>query len=218
MGLFTDELAAFYEQELSGTPSEVLKIPVTYGEYAEWQLAAVESEGLQAQIDFWCGELAGAPQLLELPTDRPRPREQLVAGASTAVPLADDFTKAVRDAARREGVTVFCFLLASWVVPLHRYSGAEDICIAVPVAGRNQVEIEKLIGLFVSLLVLRVDLSGNPRFTDVLSRVQRALLDAQANQDLPFEGLVESSSHNEAWQSSLSAGDGDRLSSATEVP
>ncbi len=191
MGLFADELAAFYEQELNGSRAEPPETTIEYGEYVEWQLTAVGSDQLQAQIDFWRKRLAGAPQLLELPSDRPRPREQSLAGGSIPGLLPANLMKAVRQACQREGVSPFCFLLASFVALLHRYSGAEDICVAVPVAGRKHVEVEKLIGLFVSLQVARIDLSGNPQFRDLLSRVQSALLDAEANQDVPFEILVE---------------------------
>ena len=191
MGLFADELAAFYEQELNGTPGEAPETPIEYGEYAEWQLTAFESDHLQAQIDFWRKRLAGAPQLLELPSDRPRLRDQSLTAGSISDPLPPDLMKAVRAACQREGVTVFSFLLASFVTLLHRYSGAEDLCVAVPVAGRKQVEVENVIGLFASMQVARIDLSGNPRFRDVVSRVQSALLDCEENQDVPFEVLVE---------------------------
>jgi len=191
LGLFTDELAAFYQQELGAAPARVPELAVSYGDYAEWQLTAIESDELQAQIEFWCSRLAGAPPVLDLPSDRPRPREQSLGGASTSGALPEDLTTAVRELCYRHEVTPLCFFLAAFAVLLHRYSGAEDICVAVPAAGRNQLEIEKLIGLFVNLLVLRIDLSGNPRFVDILFRMQRALLDAHANQELPFEALVE---------------------------
>jgi len=191
LGMFTDELAAFYQQELGTAPANVPALALSYGDYAEWQSTAIESDELQAQVDFWRSRLAGAPAVLDLPSDRPRPRVQSLTGASTSAPLPEDLTSTVRALCNRHEVTPFCFFLSAFAVLLYRYSGAEDICVAVPVAGRNQLEIEKLIGLFVNLLVVRIDLSGDPRFLDVLYRVQRALLDAHANQELPFEALVE---------------------------
>jgi amino acid adenylation domain-containing protein len=191
VGLFTDELAAFYQQEIGAAPASLPELPLSYADYAEWQLSTIESDELQPQIAFWRNRLAGAPPVLDLPSDRPRPREQSMAGASTSGPLPDGLTSAAREVCNRHEVTPFCFFLAAFAVLLYRHSGVEDICIAVPVAGRNQLEIEKLIGLFVNLLVVRIDLSGNPRFVDVLLRTQRALLDAHANQELPFEAVVE---------------------------
>ena len=190
IGLFVDDLAAFYEEETGATPLGLLRLPVQYTDYAEWSRTALDSGELGAQLDYWRKRLSGAPHFLNLPADRSRPREQSLEVASQSCPLADDLTRGVSTICKEQQATMFSFFLAGSIILLSRYTRMEDICVGVPVSGRNQVELEGIIGLFVNLLVIRIDLSGDPRFTDILARVQRALIEAHANQDVSFEALV----------------------------
>src|SRR6185503_15308449 len=136
-------------------------------------------------------QLAGAPRVLELPTDRPRPAVQSYRGAQLPFRVEQEVKEALEELSRGEGVTMFMNLLAAWQTLLSRYSGAEDIVVGTPVAGRNQRETEELIGFFVNTLVLRTDLSGEPTFRELLGRVREVCLGAYAHQELPFEKLVD---------------------------
>ncbi len=137
------------------------------------------------------GSSAGAPRVLELPADRPRPAVQTFAGASLTVALPPLLGEGLRELCRREGATPFMVLLAAWAALLGRHAGQEDVLLGTPIAGRNRREIEGLIGFFVNTLVLRADLSGAPAFAELLRRVRRSALDGYTHQDVPFERLVE---------------------------
>ena len=146
---------------------------------------------LERQLDYWRKQLAGAPPLLELPTDRPRPATQTNHGSYRPVSLPPALVRRVRELSRREGVTPFMTLLAAFQTLLSRYSGQDDISVGTPIAGRGRVEVEGLVGLFVNTLVMRTDLSGEPSFRDLLKRVREVALGAYAHQDVPFEMLVD---------------------------
>src|SRR5262249_10796336 len=133
----------------------------------------------------------GAPPMLELPTDRPRPAVQSYRGARESFQVSLEVTQGLKELGRQEGATLFMLLLAAFQALLHRYSGQEDISVGSPIANRNRAEIEGLIGFFVNMLVLRTDLGGDPSFRELLSRVREVALNAYAHQDLPFEQLVE---------------------------
>src|SRR6185436_11734969 len=122
--------------------------------------------------DYWKGQLAGAPPLLELPTDRPRPPAQTFAGAHTSIQCTPALTDALKALSKREGTTLFMLLLAAFKLLLHRYTGQADIVVGTPVAGRDRVELEGLIGFFLNTLVLRTDLGGDPAFLELLGRVR----------------------------------------------
>ena len=162
-----------------------------YGDVAVWQRDWLSGEVLDAQLGWWRERLAGAPPLLELPTDRPRSAAPAVEGGSVAFVLPEETAAALRALSRREGATLFMTLLAAWQVLLSRWSGQDDVAVGTPVAGRTRLETEGLIGFFVNTLVLRTDLSGEPSFRDLLGRVREATLGAYAHQDVPFEKLVE---------------------------
>src|SRR5262249_7749107 len=146
---------------------------------------------LDEQLRYWREQLAGAPPLLELPTDRPRPASQSFRGAKLPFALSPELSEELGALGRREGTTLFMTLLTAWQVFLSRYSRQTDICVGTPIAGRTCSEVEGLIGFFVNTLVLRTDLSGDPPFTAALRRVKAVCLGAYAHQDLPFEKLVE---------------------------
>ncbi|HSF44133.1 MAG TPA: condensation domain-containing protein, partial [Thermoanaerobaculia bacterium] len=179
------ELAALY----GGSPLPGLA--VQYGDFAVWQRRRLDGPVLEGQLAGWKERLAGAPPLLELPTDRPRPPVRSSRGGRRAFAVAPDLAAALQDLATREGTTLFVLLLAAWQALLARITHQEDLVVGTPVAGRRQAETEALIGFFVNTLVLRADLAGDPPFRDFLARVHTGALDALSHQDLPFERLVE---------------------------
>ncbi|HEY9422995.1 MAG TPA: amino acid adenylation domain-containing protein, partial [Thermoanaerobaculia bacterium] len=191
MGVLLREVLALHEAFSQGLPSPLAELPVQYADFAVWQRSWLQGEVLDVQLDFWKQQLAGAPAVLELPLDRPRPAVQTFRGATRPLHLGLDLSEAVRDLCRREGVTPFMVLLAAWAVLLGRHAGQDDVLVGAPIAGRNRREIEGLIGFFVNTLVMRSDLSGTPSFGELLGRVRRTALDAFTHQDIPFERIVE---------------------------
>ncbi|HOR01271.1 MAG TPA: amino acid adenylation domain-containing protein [Anaerolineae bacterium] len=191
MGVLVGELAVLYQAFVAGEPSSLPELGVQYADYARWQRAWLRGEALERQLAYWKRQLAGSPPLLELPIDHPRPAVQSSRGATHAFTLERDLAEQLTALSRREGVTLFMTLLASFQALLARYTGQEDICIGTPIANRRRPELEGLIGFFVNTLVLRTDLSGDPTFRELLKRVRQVALDAYAHQDLPFEQLVE---------------------------
>jgi amino acid adenylation domain-containing protein len=191
MGILISEVASLYEAFTHGQPLPLKELPVQYSDYALWQCEWLQGEILDQQIAYWKEQLAGAPAVLDLPSDHPRPPVQTFSGAHQVFELPAALRDHLKELSRREGVTLFMTLLASFQALLYRYTAQDDICVGTPVAGRNRPEIEKLIGFFINTLVLRGDLSGNPRFNELLNRIQKICLGAFAHQDLPFEKLVE---------------------------
>lgn len=191
MGILYQELAALYEAFSTGKPFPLTPLPIQYADYADWQRQWLTGEVLSAQIEYWKKQLDGAPPVLELPTDRPRPAAQSNSGAKHFVSLSPSLTQSLKAISRASGVTLFMTLLAAFQTLLYRYCGQEDIVVGSPIAGRTQVETEGLIGFFVNTLVLRADLSSNPTFSELLERVRQMALGAYAHQDCPFEKLVE---------------------------
>ncbi|HEU0055422.1 MAG TPA: amino acid adenylation domain-containing protein, partial [Longimicrobium sp.] len=191
MGVLTGELAALYAAHHEGRDADLPALPVQYADYAAWQRRWVEGEVLRAQSDYWAETLAGAPELLELPTDRPRAGRMDPAGARVGVELDEALTAGLKSLAQRQGTTLFMTVLAGWAVVLGRLSGQDDVVIGTPVANRGRREIEGLIGFFVNTLALRVDLSGAPTAAELLERVKERTLAAQHHQDIPFEQVVE---------------------------
>jgi amino acid adenylation domain-containing protein len=191
MGVLVKEVAALYEAFAEGRPSPLAELPIQYADFAVWQREWLQGDALEGQLSYWREQLQGAPAVLELPTDRPRPPVQTFRGAHERFELEAGLTDALRALSRREGVTLFMTLLAAWQTLLARYSGQTDVVVGSPIANRNRRETESLIGFFVNTLVLRTDLSGDPTFKQLLSRVREVTLGAYAHQDLPFERLVE---------------------------
>jgi amino acid adenylation domain-containing protein len=191
MMILIQELASFYSQFTNGTSAELKTLPVQYADYAIWQRNWLTGEILDEQLNYWKSQLIGSPPLLELPTDRPRPAVKTFTGASLTFQLPDSLSVKIRELCKETGVTPYMFLLAAFQTLLFRYSNEEDISIGTAVANRSRPEIEQLIGFFVNTLVMRTDLSGNPGFTELLSRVREVTLGAYAHQDLPFEMLVD---------------------------
>ncbi|MGA9768828.1 MAG: amino acid adenylation domain-containing protein, partial [Blastocatellia bacterium] len=190
-GVFIREMAMLYEAYCNGDASPLAELPFQYADFAHWQSEWLRGEVLDAQSSYWKRQLGGSSQVLQLPTDRPRPAIQTFRGAEEEVELSLNLVASLEALARREGATLFMVLLAALDTLLYRYSGQEEILIGSPIANRNREEIEGLIGFFVNTLVLRADLSGAPSFRELLSRVREVTLGAYANQDVPFEKLVE---------------------------
>src|SRR5205085_1286409 len=149
----------------------------------------LQGEALAAHLDYWRQQLMGAPAVLELPTDRPRPAVNTYRGAKQSLALPADLCAALKALSEREDVTLFMTLLAAFQTLLARYAGQEEIVVGTPIANRNRTETEALIGFFVNTLVLRTDLTGDPTFRELLAHVREMALGAYAHQDLPFEKL-----------------------------
>ena len=162
-----------------------------YADFAAWQREWLAGDVLDGELQYWRDRLMGAPPVFELPADRPRPAVQSFRGAVRPLALPPELSAALTALSRREGATLFMTLVSAWSVLLSRYAGQSDFTLGTVVAGRHRLEIEGLIGFFVNTLVMRPDLSAEPCFTELLSRVRREALDAYAHQDLPFEKLVE---------------------------
>nr|WP_275900411.1 non-ribosomal peptide synthetase [Pyxidicoccus trucidator] len=191
MGLLVHEIAQLYSAFSQGRPSPLPELPLQYADYAVWQREWLRGEALDVQLGYWKQQLAGAPRLLELPTDLPRPAVQSLEGGIAPFSLGRPLTEAVKNLGQREGVTPFMVVLAAFQAVLARYSGQDDVCVGSPIAGRTRAETEGLIGFFVNTLVLRTRLDGNPSFRELLARVREVTLGAYAHQDVPFEKLVE---------------------------
>jgi amino acid adenylation domain-containing protein len=189
--LFFQELSALHRAFAGGHDSALAELSIQYSDYAVWQREWLRGEVLERQLSYWKNQLSGELPVLELPTDRPRPAMQTYPGARAGLTLSRELSQALVALSQREGVTLFMTLLAGLKVLLHHYTGQDDIIIGSPIANRPRAETEKLIGFFLNNLALRTDLSGDPGFRELLSRVRKTALDAYANQDVPFEKIIE---------------------------
>ncbi|HVG43309.1 MAG TPA: condensation domain-containing protein, partial [Longimicrobium sp.] len=190
-GILLRELTALYGAFSRGEPSPLPELPVRYADFAAWQRDRLRGERLAEQVAWWREHLAGAPAVLTLPTDRPRPPAQSHRGDRIGFSLPAPLAGGLRAAALEQHATPFMALLAAFTLVLARWSGQDDVVVGTPVAGRTRRETEGLIGLFVNTLPIRTGLDGDPSFRALLGRVREATLGAYAHQDLPFERLVE---------------------------
>ncbi len=206
MNVLTAEFAALYEGYVGGQVGELRPLPIQYTDYAVWQRGWLEAGEREKQLAYWKGYLGEEHGVLELPMDRPRPREQSYRGSRVDFAVGEELTARLRALGQAQGATLFMVLLAAFKVLLYRYTGERDLRVGVPTANRGRVETEGLVGLFVNTQVLRTRVDGRQRFTEVLKQVREGALGAQAHQDLPFEQLVEalsperSLSHNPLFQ------------------
>ncbi len=191
LGVFVQELAALYNAYSQGEQSPLTPLAIQYADFGIWQREWLQGEVLQNKISYWQQQLKDAPALLSLPTDRPRPAVQTFAGAIQEFALSVELSNHLTQLSQKQGVTLFMTLLAAFDTLLYRYTGQLDILVGSAIANREHSEIEGLIGFFVNTLVLRTDLSGNPSFSELLSRVRQIALGAYSHQELPFEMLVE---------------------------
>jgi amino acid adenylation domain-containing protein len=190
-GIFSAELMSLYEASTAGRPSPLPELPVQYADFAVWQRRWLSGEVLERKLRFWRQSLRGAPSVLELPTDRPRPALQSWRGAVRGFELSGELPGALRQLVQRRRVTLFTILLSVFEVLISRWSGQLDLSVGTPIAGRTRLEVESLIGMFVNTLVLRGDLSGDPTWGSLLERTWNGVLEAYVHQDVPFEKLVE---------------------------
>ncbi|MBU6399951.1 MAG: amino acid adenylation domain-containing protein [Verrucomicrobia bacterium] len=190
-GIFCRELSALYDAFIAGRTASLPQLPIQYADFAWWQQQTLRGERLEQQLAYWKQQLAGAPRLLELPTDHPRPARQTSQGRTQSRPLPGALRDELLALSREEGATLFMTLLAAFQAVLHRYTRQSDLLVGTPLAGRQLAETEPLIGFFINTLVLRSRLSGDPTFRTLLRQVREATLEAVAHQDLPFEKLVE---------------------------
>jgi hypothetical protein len=190
-GVFLQELSELYEAFSAGKPSPLPELAIQYADYSAWQRQWFQGEVLDKQLAYWREQLRGAPPVIQLPADRPRPSVQSFQGAYESVSLPENLLEPLKKLGQEEGVTLFMTLLAGFQALLSRHSGQEQIVIGTDLANRGSIETEKLIGFFINLLPLRTNLSGNPPFRELLGRVREVALGAYAHQDMPFDKLVE---------------------------
>ncbi|MBX8484721.1 non-ribosomal peptide synthetase [Pseudomonas cichorii] len=215
MGVLIDEFSALYNAFAKDEADPLPALAIQYADHAVWQREWLSGSRLQAQKDYWQQHLQGAPTLLELPTDRPRPLVQSHAGGQYNVALPTELTSGLRALSRRHGNTLFMTLMAGWAALLSRLSGQSDIVIGTPVANRQRQETESLIGFFVNTLAIRVRLEDEPSVTQLLEQVKASTLGAFSHQELPFEHVVEtlnperSLGHSPVFQSMLALKNGD---------
>jgi len=191
MGVLVREISVIYEAFSQGKKSPLAEMPIQYADFAYWQRQWLEGDVLNRQLDYWKEQLAGCQTTLELPADYPRPPEQSHRGAIEPVAITKERLIALKSLGKEEGATLFMTLLAAFYTLLYRYTGQSNILVGTPIANRNREEIEGLIGFFVNTLVLRARLSGDMTFRELLGQARETTLGAYANQDLPFERLVE---------------------------
>jgi amino acid adenylation domain-containing protein len=211
------DLTVLYEAFGNDLPSPLEPLPIQYADYAVWQRAWLKGGVADAQLEYWKRRLARAPSRLELPTDFPRPPVRSYLGDNMSLMLDMATREGLRATARRSDATLFVSLLALFGTLLHRYAGQDDIVIGTPFAGRNRTELEGMVGYFINPLALRLDLSGDPTFNELIARARETTLEAFAHADIPYETVVRETNperdlsqtpvfqalivfHNPAWQ------------------
>jgi amino acid adenylation domain-containing protein len=187
--LFWEELETFYAASVSGGTAGAPEVPVQYRHFAEWQRTWLRTQAAAEQLSYWRTQLRGLTEL-PLRTDRPRPEERTGHGRRHPVKLSRGLSRGIKSLSSAHRVTPFMTLLAAFQCLLHRYTGHEDIAVGSLIAGRNRIQIERLVGMFTNTIVLRTDLSGDPSFSEVLRRVRQVTLQAYRNQDLPLEEIL----------------------------
>ena len=191
IGVLIRELSVLYKAFYAGAPSPLLELPIQYADFALWQRQWLSGAVLEKQLQYWISQLQGIPELLQFPTNRPRPSVQNYRGKTQSFKLDRELTHKLEILSQRTNSTLFMTLLAAYATLLYRYSGQDDIVIGSPIANRNRSEIAPLIGFFVNTLVLRTRLENNPNFEQVLAQVRENTLQAYEHQDVPFEQVVE---------------------------
>ncbi|MFB4394956.1 condensation domain-containing protein, partial [Pseudomonas sp. LS_1] len=191
MQVMVEELVGLYHAASTGQPAALAELPIQYADYAVWQRHWMEAGERERQLEYWTQQLGSGQTVLELPTDRPRPPTQSGRGARLDLTLDAELAERLKQLAKVQNVTLFMLLLASFQTLLHRYSGQDDIRVGVPIANRNRVETERLIGFFVNTQVLKAEFAAQQSFVALLEQVKAASLGAQEHQELPFEQLVE---------------------------
>jgi amino acid adenylation domain-containing protein len=191
MGVLMQEVESSYRAFLSGNPSELPELAIQYADFAAWQRDWLEDGALAVQLNYWKRQLEGAPMLLALPTDYPRPSRRSLPGIQCPISFSESFSKRLRELCKQEGTTPFMVLMAAFQLLLGRYTAQDEVLVGTPAVGRGQVELENLIGFFVNMIVLKANLGSARSVRDLLRQVRETALDAYAYQDVPFDRLVE---------------------------
>ena len=191
IGVFGQEMTELYRAYSSGDSPALAPLTLQYVDFAAWQRKWLEAGELDRQLAYWKKQLAGSPPVITFPPDHRRPAAELFRGARSKLVVSEELTSALEATGQRHGVTLFMILLAAFKVLLARYTGLEDIVVGSPSASRTRTELYQMMGFFVNNLVLRTDLSGNPSFSDLLTRVREVTLRAYEHQDVPFDQLVQ---------------------------
>jgi amino acid adenylation domain-containing protein len=189
--IFMEELAKLYQSFVGNEPIVLNDLPISYLDFAAWQRQWLQGDVLTSQMSYWQTQLAKPITILRLPTDHPRPLIQTFRGTIQSLSLSESLTGQIKQIAKVTGTTLFMVLLSAFQIMLSRYSGELDIIVGTPIAGRQYVETEKLIGLFVNSLAIRTDMSGNPTVRQLLARVREITLAAYTHQDLPLEQVID---------------------------
>ena len=216
-GVLFGEVAKVYDAVSAGAVPELTELPIQYADFASWQHDRLQGKLLEDLVAYWTNELRGAPQLIPLPTDRPRQPVQRHDGARHEVHLPMELADGVRDLARAEGCTVYMVLLGAFSTLLYRLSGTDDVVVGSPIANRTTTELTAMVGFFCNTMALRTRLGGNPSFREVCGRVRTTALGAYQHQELPFERIVEflnvprDPAYNPIFQVNFRAQDGARL-------
>ncbi|WP_431040584.1 amino acid adenylation domain-containing protein [Streptomyces sp. P1-3] len=191
LGVFFREMVALYEAFCAGDPSPLEPLPIQYADYAHWQRQWLVDEVQARQVDYWKQQLAGIDPHLSLPADRIRPAIKTYQGAHERFHLPQELLRRLKELSAQHDVTLYMTLLSVYALLLNHYSEQTDIAIGTPVANRNRIEAEGLIGFFANTLVMRADLAGDPTFAELLGRVKDVALQAYGHQDVPFEAVVD---------------------------
>ena len=184
------ELKQLYDAFSAGWPSPLPELPIQFADFASWQREWMKGEVLESQISYWKNELAGAPSILELPTDKPRPAAQSFRGATETFHLPGKLLDQLKTLGREQQATLFMILEAAFMALLHRYTGQDDIVVGTPISGRTHGETQNMIGLFLNTVLLRAKFSKRQNFLALVQQVRECALGAYAHPDLPFERLV----------------------------
>ncbi|ELS02826.1 non-ribosomal peptide synthase/amino acid adenylation enzyme [Xenococcus sp. PCC 7305] len=189
--VFIQELSTLYQAFARDQTNPLSELPIQYADFAIWQRRWLNGESLDNQLNYWKEQLHDIPELLQLPTDRPRPNEQTYEGRTQSFQLSNDLSQKLQALSRKSDTTLFMTLYAAFASLLYRYSGESDIVVGSPIANRNHSELEPLIGFFVNTLALRTQFQEHLSFQQLLEQVRETTFKAYENQDLPFEKLVE---------------------------
>jgi amino acid adenylation domain-containing protein/non-ribosomal peptide synthase protein (TIGR01720 family) len=193
MSVLCRELSAGYAAALAGRAAELGALPIQYGDYAQWQDEVYGRGEMAPSLDYWKRQLAGAPPLLQLFPQRPRPSAQGYRGRTLEFEIGEEVAVRLKRLAQDAGSSLFMVLFTVFLVLVRRYVSRDDVVIGTPVANRDRRELEKLIGFFTNYLVLRLDCSGDPDFRSLLARVRQVALDAYEHQAVSFDKLVDAS-------------------------
>ncbi len=188
--VLVNDLCGAYAARLEGQQAFPVPLTIQYADYAAWQRQTLTGQKFEEQLAYWTRQLAGLPDLIELPADRPRPPVKTFRGDSLSFNIDEETSIGLRALARRENVTMFMLLQAAFAVLVHRYSGADDFCVGAPVSGRRDSELHSLVGFFVNMLPIRHRVDGGMRLSEVLAATRQTCLEAFDHQDIPAEHVL----------------------------